>query len=253
RMPLGTREPHGGLEDLVLAVSPRLHQHSLAERQVRIEEGLARRHLRDGELVLYDVSSSYFEGHTCALAQLWLLARAKARLTTDHLPGCCATATAAPWRSRCRRLLARQGACPSRSASSPGASGSPRSWWQSIAAWSQASIEALRSEGVDWITALKAPKVKKLIKDRDLQLSLSDQQNLAEITSDDYPGQRLVVCRNPLVGVDRSCQREELLAASERDLEAIMQRIQAGILTGQAQIALEVGRSAQAPPGQEAR
>ncbi len=106
----------------------------------------------------------------------------------------------------------------------------------------KANIETLKAtEGVGWITALKAPQVKKLVKDGCLQLSLFDQQKLAEITSHDYPDERLIVCRNPLVGADRTRRREDLLQATERELAAIHQRVQNGTLTGQAQIALAVG------------
>ena len=106
----------------------------------------------------------------------------------------------------------------------------------------KANIETLKATGgVDWITALKAPQVKKLVKDGDLQLSLFDQQNLAEVTSADYPGERLVVCRNPLVGADRTRRREDLLQATERELAAVAQRVKAGTLSGETQIALAVG------------
>jgi hypothetical protein len=80
----------------------------------------------------------------------------------------------------------------------------------------KANLELLRETGAGWITALKAPQVNQLVKDGELQLSLFDQQNLAEITAEDYPDERLVVCRNPLVAADRARKREELLSATER-------------------------------------
>ena len=77
----------------------------------------------------------------------------------------------------------------------------------------KANLEAIgAAEGIGWITALKAPAVKRLVKDGDLQLSLFDQTNLAEITSDAYPGERLILCRNPLLGQERSRKRAEVLA-----------------------------------------
>src|SRR5438132_1372519 len=79
--------------------------------------------------------------------------------------------------------------------------------------------------GAGWITALKAPQIKKLVKDGALQLSLFDEHNLAEITAQDYPGERLVVCRNPLVAADRARKREQLLAATERGLAEIAERV----------------------------
>ena len=86
----------------------------------------------------------------------------------------------------------------------------------------KANLELLAaSDGVDWITALKAPQIKKLASSGALQLSLFDETNLAEITApEDYPGERLVVCRNPLVAAERARKRDELLAATERDLAA---------------------------------
>jgi transposase len=106
----------------------------------------------------------------------------------------------------------------------------------------KANIETLaNAEGVGWVTALKAPQVKKLVKDGDLQLTLFDQQNLAEITSDEYPDERLVVCRNPLVAVERTRKREDLLQSTERGLAEIVQRVQGGTLKGAAQIGLAVG------------
>src|ERR1700730_11718815 len=80
----------------------------------------------------------------------------------------------------------------------------------------KANLEALAAEeGVAWISALKAPQLRKLVKDGELQLSLFDQTNLAEIRSDAYPGERLVVCRNPLVAAERTRKRQELLDADE--------------------------------------
>jgi transposase len=107
----------------------------------------------------------------------------------------------------------------------------------------KANLEALAAEqGVGWITALKAPQVKKLVRDGSLQLSLFDETNLAEIESPDYPGERLVVCRNPLVAAERARKREDLLAATEAALAPISERVEAGTLAGAAAIALAVGQ-----------
>jgi len=97
------------------------------------------------------------------------------------------------------------------------------------------------TEGADWITALKAPQIGTLVKDGALQPSLFDQINLAEISSPDYPGERLIVCRNPLVAADRARKREELLAATEGGLEQIAARVRNGTLHGADQIGLAVG------------
>jgi hypothetical protein len=214
----------------------------LIGRQQRIEERLARRHLGDGELVLYDVSSSYFEGHTCPLAQLGY-SRDQKRGAPQIIYGLLCDRNGRPvcvevfegsvhddktLPSQIQKLTERFALGQIVVAIDRGMV-------------TKANIEALKAEGIDWITALKAPQVKKLVKDRDLQLSLFDQHNLAEIASDDYPGERLIVCRNPLVGADRTRRREELLSATESDLQAIAARVRSDTLSGRAEIALEVG------------
>jgi hypothetical protein len=106
----------------------------------------------------------------------------------------------------------------------------------------KANLALLRADGnAAWITALKAPQVKKLVKEGHLQLSLFDEQDLAEIGADDYPGERLVVCRNPLVAAERTRKREDLLQATERALSAIAGRVRQGTLAGEAAIGLAVG------------
>jgi transposase len=105
----------------------------------------------------------------------------------------------------------------------------------------KANIELLEGAEVGWITALKAPQIQKLARQDELQLSLFDQQNLAEITSEDYPGERLVVCRNPLVAAERARKRSELLEATERGLAEIAGRVVRGTLHGADQIGLAVG------------
>jgi Transposase DDE domain len=215
----------------------------LLARQARIEERLARRHLKDSELVLYDVSSSYFEGHTCALAQLGYSRDGK-RGTPQIIYGLLCDRAGRPIAIEVfEGSLHDDKTLPSQIEKL-----SERFHLEQIVVVidrgmvTRANIETLKqSDGVDWITALKAPQVKKLVKDGDLQLSLFDQQNLAEIASEDYPGERLIVCRNPLVGADRARRREDLLTSTEADLAAIAQRVQAGTLAGSAQIALEVG------------
>jgi hypothetical protein len=88
-----------------------------------------------------------------------------------------------------------------------------------------ARIDALKKlEGMGWLTALRAPAMKKLAEDGPLQLALSDQQDLAEITSPDYPGERLIVCRNPLQAAERARKREDLLAATENLMAPITAR-----------------------------
>jgi len=95
----------------------------------------------------------------------------------------------------------------------------------------------------EWITALRAPAIRKLMADDGpLQLSLFDQQDLAEITSDDFPGERLIACRNPVLAADRARTREDLLAATEKLLAPVIARVQAGRLHGAGEIGVEVGK-----------
>jgi transposase len=215
----------------------------LVERQQRIERSLARRHLEDGTLVLYDVSSSYFEGRCCPLAQLGY-SRDQKRGTPQIVYG----------------LLCDRRGCPVAVEVFEGSLHDDKTLpaqveklrkrfkLKSVIVVSdrgmvtRANLELLsETEGASWITALKAPQVGKLVRDGALQLSLFDEQNLAEIASDDYPDERLVVCRNPLVARERSRKREDLLEATERALSEIQGRVEQGTLTGAAEIGLAVG------------
>jgi hypothetical protein len=216
----------------------------LGARQAGIEDRLARRHLTDGELVLYDVSSSYFEGRCCPLAKLGYSRDGK-RGTPQIIYGLLCDKPGRPLavevfsgelhddktlpdqitKLRARFKLERVVVVCDRGMVT------------------QANIDLLRSsEGVGWITALKAPQIKKLLVSGALQLSLFDEQNLAEITAlEDYPGERLMVCRNPLVGAQRTRKREDLLVATEQGLQQIADRVERGTLSGTAQIGLAVG------------
>src|SRR6266581_3033028 len=112
-----------------------------------------------------------------------------------------------------------------------------------IQALNQQEDGTQRPDRYGWITALRAPAIKRLMADDGpLQLSLFDQQDLAEITSPDFPGERLVACRNPVLAADRARKREELLAATEKLLAPLIARVQAGKLTGAAEIGIEVGK-----------
>jgi transposase len=216
----------------------------LLARQGRIEDGLARRHLEDGELVLYDVSSTYFEGHSCPLLEFGYSRDGKRGtpqivfgLLTDRRGRPVAvevfegslhddkTLPAQLEKLRRRFRLKRIVVVSDRGMVT------------------KANLEAMRAaEGVSWITALKAPQVKRLVNEGQLQLSLFDQQNLAEIEDEQhYPGERLVVCRNPLVAEERRRKREALLEATERALREIQARVKQGTLSGRAQIGLAVG------------
>jgi transposase len=219
----------------------------LAERQGVIEDRLARRHLKDRELVLYDVSSSYFEGRSCPLAKLGY-SRDQKRGNAQIIYGLlCDTA------GRPVAVEVFSGELhDDKTLSSQVAKLKTRFALKQVCVVSdrgmvtQANIELMReTDGVEWITALKAPTIKKLARIGVLQLSLFDQQNLAEITApEDFPGERLIVCRNPLVAAERSRKREELLAATEHELAQIAQRVTNDTLTGAGQIGLAVGPAA---------
>ena len=217
----------------------------LLERQQAIEARLARRHLTDGELALYDVSCSYFEGRTCPLArfgydhgngkrgrmqvEFGLLCDSDGRpVAIEAFEGSLKDSKTLP--SQVKKLEQRFGLSRVIVVSDRGIGTK-----ENVTLLSETAQFA-------FITALKAPQIRALVKDGCLQLSMFDELNLAEIACERlYPGQRLVVCRNPLVAEERARKRSELLAGTERDLGEIKRRVQAGTLEGQAQIALEVG------------
>jgi Transposase DDE domain len=216
----------------------------LLERQDTVEDRLAARHLRDGEMVLYDVSSSYFEGRTCPLAKLGYSRDGKPGLgqiiygllcDNDGRPVAVEVFTGElhddkTLPSQITKLKDRFGLSRVIVVADRGMV-------------TKANIQLLnQADGVDWITALKAPTIKKLARSGVFQPSLFDEQNLGEITDvDEFPGQRLIVCRNPLVGAQRARKRDELLAATETDLAAIAHRVDRGTLLGADQIGLAVG------------
>lgn len=196
--------------------------------QHRVENGLARRHLRDGTLVLYDVSSSYVEGRQCPLARFGH-SRDKRRDRPQIVYGL---------------LCTRQG-LPVAVEVFDGNTADPTTLGAQVDKLKQrfrlervvlvgdrgmittARIrEDLQPAGLDWISCLRAPQIQALAtQDGPLQLSLFDDRDLAEIESPDYPGERLVVCRNPDLAADRARKRGELLEATERDLARIQERV----------------------------
>ena len=216
----------------------------LLERQDRIEDRLAGRHLVDGEMVLYDVSSSYFEGRTCPLAKLGYSRDGKGGLPqiiygllcdSDGRPVAVEVFTGELHDDK--TLPAQIVKLKDRF----GLSGIVVVADRGMV--TKANIELLaEAPGVDWITALKAPTIKKLARSGIFQPSLFDEQNLGEITDvEEFPGERLIVCRNPLVGAQRARTREELLAATETDLAQIAHRVDQGTLLGADRIGLAVG------------
>lgn len=219
----------------------------LLRQQPRIEAGLARRHLRDGTLVLYDVSSSYFEGSKCPLARFGYSRdhRADRRqivhgllCTRDGLPIAVEvfggnTADPATLAPQIRKLKTRFKLDRVVLVGDRGMITSAR------------IRDDLEPAGLDWITCLRAPQIQALAAaDGPLQPSLFDEQDLAEIAApEDFPGERLMVCRNPLLAEERARKRADLLAATERDLGRIQQAVarQRAPLRGAAEIGIAVG------------
>jgi hypothetical protein len=216
----------------------------LLERQGAIEDRLAARHLVDGEMVLYDVSSSYFEGRTCPLAKLGY-SRDGQRGLPQIIYGLLCDNDGRPVAVEVfSGELHDDKTLPSQVTKLKGRFGLSRVVVVADRGMvTNANIELLsKADGVDWITALKAPTIKKLARSGIFQPSLFDEQNLGEITDvEEFPGERLIVCRNPLVGAQRARKREQLLAATETDLAEIARRVDHATLTGADQIGLAAG------------
>ena len=216
----------------------------LLARQATIQKKLAERHLSAGALVLYDLSSSYFEGSSCPLAKLGYsrdgkkgLLQVNYGLLTDargcplavsvHEGNVADSLTLLPEVKRLREefgveqlvMVGDRGMI------------------------SNKAIQEMReSEGVGWISALKSVSIRALVEQGHLQLGLFDERNLLELSSPDYPGERLVACRNPELAKLRTHKREELLAATEASLEKIKARVDALKLVGREEIGLRVGK-----------
>jgi hypothetical protein len=219
----------------------------LGMAQSSIEDALARRHLHDGTLVLYDVSSSYVEGRCCELAEF-----GHAR---DHRSDKMQIVYG---------LLCSADGCPVAIEVFEGNTGDPSTVGNQITKLKErfglkrvvmvgdrgmitdARIrEDLKPAGLDWITALRAPSIQKLAaEDGPLQLSLFDARDLAEIESPDFPGERLIVCKNHALAEERRRKRNELLDATEKDLKDIEKRIvrERKPLRGADEIGLAVGK-----------
>ena len=205
-------------EDDLYAAMDYLHA-----RQQKIEDALAARHLAGGTLVLYDVSSAAFEGRTCPLGAIGhpkdgvrgrlqivyglLTSKDGAPVAIEVFKG--NTGDPATVASQVTKVKDRFGIT------------------RVVLVGDRGMLTAARLRedvgpaGLDWITALRAPQVKKLVRDGALQLTLFDVQDLAEITSPDFPGERLVACMNPFLEAERARKRESLLTATEADLEKI--------------------------------
>jgi len=216
----------------------------LLARQDAIQKKLAVRHFSEGGLVLYDLSSSYFEGTTCPLAKLGHnrdgkkgLLQVNYGLLTDargcpvavsvHEGNVADSATLMP---EVQRLREQFGIEQLVMVGDRGMIGH------------KAIAELREMDGIGWITALKSASIRALVEQGQLQLGLFDEHNLMEITSPEYPGERLVACRNPQLAKLRAHKREALLAATENKLQPIKDRVDAGKLSGADAIGLRVGK-----------
>jgi len=217
----------------------------LLERQPAIETALAKKHLKDGVLVLYDVSSSYLEGRCCPLAKLgYNRDGKKGKLQIVY------------------GLLCAADGCPVAVEVFEGDTGDPKTLTAQIAKLkqrfglsrvvlvgdrgmiTQARLdEEIKPAGLDWITALRASAIRALLDGGAFQLDLFDDRDMASITAPDYPGERLMVCRNPELARMRARKREDLLQATERDLVPIRDAVRRARnpLRGEAEIGLKVG------------
>jgi transposase len=219
----------------------------LLRRQERIEQALAKRHLFEGTLVFYDVTSAYFEGRSCPLAKLGHNREGK----KDKL-------------QIVFGLLCNAKGCPVAVEVFEGNTGDPKTLASQIQkvrerfrlrrvvfVGDRGMITSARiredlkpEEGIDFVTALRAPAIRALVDKGAIQLGLFDQRDLAEVSDAAYPGERLVVCKNPFLTKERGRKREELLQATEKELSAIVEATRRAKrrLKGKEKIALRVGK-----------
>lgn len=216
----------------------------LLQRQDAIQKKLAARHLREDGLVLYDLSSSYFEGVTCPLAR-----RGYSR---DGKPGSLQVNYG---------LLTDARGCPVAVSVHEGNTSDSLTFLPAVhklrdelgvqrvvmvgdrgMVSSKAIAELREMPDMGWITALKSGSIRGLVEGGVLQMDLFDERNLLEISSPEYPGERLVACRNPALAKLRAHKREDLLAATERNLDKVKARVQAGKLAGADEIGVRVGK-----------
>jgi len=219
----------------------------LFSRKDRIEKTLARKHLGEGSLILYDVTSTYFEGNKCSLAK-WGHNRDGKKDKLQIVIGVLCNAGGCPvgvevfegnmsdtktLKVQIQKIRQRFGIQRMVLVGDRG-----------LITESRIRDELGADKDLDWITALRAPAIKKLVMEKVLQPSLFDEWGLCEIRSEDYPGERLIVCRNPLLAEERRRKREELLAVTEGELEKIKRATKRDKrrLKGADKIGIRVGR-----------
>jgi transposase len=216
----------------------------LLERQDRIEQRLSVRHLDEGRLVFYDLSSTYFEGTTCPLAQRGYNRDGKRGLLQVNFG-----------------VVTNRDGCPVGVSVHPGNTGDPDTLLPQLQRLravhgilhvvlvgdrgmiSQTQIDAVVDDKlVDWITALRSEAIRKLVDSGALQMGLFDKRNLFELKHPDFPEDRLIACRNDELRTLRAHTRSELIEATRKKLERVERRVRAGRLSGKAEIGLAVGR-----------
>lgn len=210
----------------------------LLSHQDNIEKKLAKRHLKDGSLALYDLSSSYFEGVTCPLAKLGHNRDGKKGMLQVNYG-----------------LLTDQRGCPVAVSVFEGNTGDPKTLMPQVerarssfginqlvmvgdrGMITQKQVDALRNiEGMDWITALRPEAIKKLLNDGAIQTGLFDERNLFELAHPDFPGERLVACRNPQLAMMRENKRASLIESTSRELEKVRRMVRQGRVQGRDEI-----------------
>jgi transposase len=217
----------------------------LLKRQQRIEAKLAARHLQDGALVLYDTTTSYYEGKTCSLARFGHDRDGKKLPVILY------------------GLLTDQAGRPVAVQVYPGNTGDPTTVGDQVdklrerfslsrvvivgdrGMLTQAQIQKLKQHpGLGWISSLRSPAIRSLVQNGQLERSLFDETNLAEIRAPEYPGERLIVCFNPRLAAERGRKREELLQATQKALERLEAEVKRRTKTplGKAQIGVKAGR-----------
>ena len=199
----------------------------LLERQERVEKALARRHLHDEGFVLYDLSSSYLEGRHCELGAIGYSRDGKPSKPQISYGLCCAP------EGQPISIEVHKGNTGDPTTLGPAVERVKHTFGIEHLVFvgdrgmiTDARIKVLKQQGVGFITALRAPQIQKLTVAPGFQLSLFDEQGLCEIASPEFPGERLVVCRNPAVAAERARKREELLTLTERDLEKVKQMVE---------------------------
>ena len=216
----------------------------LIERQGAIEKRLAKRHLKSGGLVLFDLTSSWFEGVTCPLA--------KRGYSRDGRPGTLQVNYG---------VMTDDRGCPVSVSVFDGNTGDPKTLLPQVEKTKKSfgidrltmvgdrgmitnvQIDAMRKlDGVDWITALKSGAIADLVDDKSLHPDLFDERNLISLTHPDYPGEQLVACRNPQLAKRRAEKRKELIAATVIELEKIKAAVDSGRLSGKAKIGVRYGK-----------